>query len=59
VNAALDDGSLDPDRLRRYRKLAAEEARNSEAIHQRRARERDFDRMVKAVMKDRKDRDVV
>jgi len=59
VSAALDDGSLDPDRLRRYRKLAAEEARNSEAIHQRRARERDFGRMVKAVIKDRKGRDVV
>ncbi len=47
VRAAIDDGRLDPERLRRYRKLVAEEARNSEALHERRARERAFGRMVK------------
>jgi ribosome biogenesis GTPase len=56
VRAALDAGSLDPARLARYRKLTAEEARNSEAIHERRARERGFGKMVKAIVKGKADR---
>lgn len=51
VNAAIGDGSLDPDRVHRFEKLAAEDARNSEAIWKRRARERGFGRMVKGIMK--------
>ncbi len=51
VQAALADGTLDPARLERYRKLAREDARTSEALHERRARDRDFGRMVKGVMK--------
>jgi ribosome biogenesis GTPase len=47
VQAALADGRLDRDRLRRYRKLAAEDARNSEALHERHARERSFGKMVR------------
>jgi ribosome biogenesis GTPase len=38
-------------RYGRYVKLAREDARNSEALHERRARERDFGRMVKGIMK--------
>lgn len=53
VQAAIADGSLDPDRLRRFRKLAAEDARNSEALHKRRARERGFGKMVKASMREK------
>ena len=49
VRAAIDAGTLDPGRLGRFRKLAAEEARNSEALHERRARERDFSRMTRRV----------
>lgn len=49
VQAALSDGSLDAGRYARYRKLAREDARNSEALHQRRARDRDFGRMVKSI----------
>jgi ribosome biogenesis GTPase len=56
VRAAIEDGRLDPARLQRFRKLAAEEARNSEAIHKRRARERGFGKMVKAIMKEKGDR---
>jgi ribosome biogenesis GTPase / thiamine phosphate phosphatase len=56
VRAAIDDGRLDLARLRRFHKLAAEEARNSEAIHERRARERDFGKMTKAIMKEKSDR---
>jgi ribosome biogenesis GTPase len=51
VLKAIDDGGLDPERLKRYRKLAAEEARNAEALHERRARERGFGRMVKDVVR--------
>jgi ribosome biogenesis GTPase len=53
VRAALADGTLDQARYARYRKLAREDARNSEALHERRARERDFGRMVKGVMKEK------
>lgn len=56
VRAAVEDGRLDAARLERFRKLAAEDARNSEAIHERRARERTFGKMVKAIMKDRANR---
>lgn len=50
VRAALEAGRIDAERLRRYRKLAAEDARNSEAVHERRARERGFGKMIKAVV---------
>ena len=53
VDAAIAAGSLDPERLQRYRKLVAEEARNAASLHERRARERGFGRMVKSVMKDK------
>ena len=51
VRQAVEAGDLDPERLRRFRKLAAEEERNSEALHKRHARERSFSRMVRSTMK--------
>ena len=51
VRAALEDGSLEPERWKRYRKLAAEEARNSETIAERRSRDKDFGKMVRTIMK--------
>lgn len=51
VRAAIESGDMDRERLERFRKLAREERRNSEAIHERRARERAFGKMTKAVMK--------
>ena len=51
VRAALEEGDLDIERLRRFRKLASEERRNSEDLRQRRARERGFGRMVREVQK--------
>ena len=56
VRAAIDDGRLDADRLKRFRKLANEERRNSEDLWQRRARERGFGRMAREVLKDKKTR---
>lgn len=51
VRAAIDVGDLDPERLRRFAKLLAEDARNSATLRERRARERGFGRMVKAIVK--------
>jgi ribosome biogenesis GTPase len=56
IRAAIEDGRIEPDRLRRYRKLASEEARNSEAVHERRARARSFGRMTKRIMEDKEGR---
>ncbi len=53
VRAALAAGTLDGTRLAHYLKLAREDARTSEALHERRARERDFGRMVKRIMKEK------
>jgi ribosome biogenesis GTPase len=49
VEAALEDGRIDLQRLRRYRKLVAEDVRNSEAVHERRRRERKFGKLIKSV----------
>lgn len=54
VREALEKGELDSERLRRFRKLASEEQRNSEDLRQRRARERGFGRMVRDVQKAKK-----
>ena len=48
--------TVDPARLARWRKLRREDARNSEAVHERRDRERGFGRMVREV-KERKRQD--
>jgi ribosome biogenesis GTPase len=50
VQAAIETGELDPDRLRRYRKLQTEDRRNSESIAERRARDKSFGKMVKTVL---------
>ena len=55
VTAAIEAGELDADRLKRWRKLIAEEVYNTESLAERRSRDRDFGKMVKRVMKDKKD----
>jgi ribosome biogenesis GTPase len=50
VRAAIETGELDPDRLRRYRKLQMEDRRNSESIAERRARDKSFGKLVKTVL---------
>ncbi len=50
VRAAIDEGALDPDRLRRYRKLQAEDLRNTETIAERRARDKSLGKFYKSVM---------
>jgi ribosome biogenesis GTPase len=59
VLAAVEAGTLDRDRLRRHRKLAAEEARNREGRSERLerlARERMLGKMVKKIMQDKRRR---
>jgi ribosome biogenesis GTPase len=53
VLAAIESGALDAGRVRRWRKLAAEEAYNSESLAERRARDRAFGKMAKRIMKDK------
>ncbi len=55
VLAAAETGSLEPDRLKRWRKLVAEDARNTESLADRRARERGFGKMVKGIMKSKRE----
>jgi ribosome biogenesis GTPase len=51
VQAAIASGELEAERFQRFRKLQREEMRNSEALHERRARERGFGKMVKEASK--------
>lgn len=56
VLEGLAAGTLDGDRLQRWRKLVAENARHSESIADRRARERKFGRFAKKVLEGKKSR---
>ncbi len=47
VRAAIDEGSLDPDRLARWQKLSLEDARHAESLALARKRGRRFGKMVK------------
>jgi ribosome biogenesis GTPase len=51
VSAAIEDGSLDPERLKRWRKLAAEEFHNTATIAERHASDRAMGKMIKSVLK--------
>lgn len=53
VLAAIDAGTLDSERLKRWRKLAAEEPHNTENIVERRGRGRAFGKMIKGVTRDK------
>ena len=49
VRAAIDDGALDHERLDRFRKLQAEDRRNSETVAERRARDRNLGQLYKSI----------
>jgi ribosome biogenesis GTPase len=53
VLAAIENAAVDPERVKRWRKLAAEEAYNSESLSERRARDRAFGKLVRRSMKDK------
>lgn len=56
VRAAIEEGTLEEARYRRWRKLAAEETRNSESLHERHARSRAFGKMAKRIMQAKRTR---
>lgn len=56
VQAAIDEGRLEPERLKRAQKLWAENRLHSESVHDRRQRERAFGRVVREAMADRRAR---
>jgi len=56
VLEGLSSGQLDADRLRRWRKLVRENARNSESLADRHAREQRFGRFAKQAMKEKRRR---
>lgn len=49
VQIAIEADELDPDRLRRYRKLQSEDRRNSETVAERRSRDKSLGKMYKTV----------
>ena len=53
--AAIDAGEVDPDRLKRWKKLAREEALNSATVAERRARDRAFGKMIKRTMQEKEE----
>ena len=53
VRSAIERGELDESRLLRWRKLEAEERRNSETLAERRARDKDFGKMVRSAMREK------
>lgn len=53
VRTALDEGTLDPDRLQRFYKLQREERHNTEAAHIAHERNRNFDKMGKKAQADK------
>lgn len=57
VIAAIERGDLDPDRLKRYRKLIAENAQNKASLAERRARDRAFGKMVREITKGKRSRE--
>ena len=55
VQAAVVEGRLDPSRFTRWMKLRAEERFNTETLAERRSRDRAFGRMVRTVMRAKRD----
>ena len=53
VQAAIDRGELDADRLKRFRKLLSEDRRNTESLAERRARDRSTGRLYKSILADK------
>ena len=56
VLAAIEDGRLEAERLRRYRKLAAEDAFNSETLAERRERSRATGKLIRAIQREKQQR---
>jgi len=53
IRAAVEDGSLDPARLARWRKLLAEDEFNSATLAERRDKDRAFGKLVRSAVKEK------
>jgi ribosome biogenesis GTPase len=53
IQSAIESGAVDAARVRRWQKLAAEEARNTESLAERRARDRAFGKLTRNAMRDK------
>lgn len=53
VRVAIERGDVEAARLARWKKLSAEERRNSETVAERRARDKNFGKMVRSVMREK------
>ncbi|MES0807893.1 ribosome small subunit-dependent GTPase A [Roseibium sp. SCPC15] len=56
INAGIRDGSIDPARLARWRKLVAEERFNSSTLAERKAKDKSLQKLIRAVQKENKKR---
>ena len=56
VQSAVADETLDPDRLRRYRKLQSEDRRNTESLAERRSRDKSLGKFYKSVISENQNR---
>ena len=56
IQAAIKTGAIDGDRLRRWQKLAREDARHGETTAEARSRDKSFGKMVRAVTSGKKNR---
>jgi ribosome biogenesis GTPase len=56
VRAAIEAGDLDPERLMRWRKLAAEEELNAATVHEKRDKARATAKMYRRVQSEKKNR---
>ena len=56
VQAAIAGGKLEPDRLRRYRKLQSEDRRNTETMAERRSRDKSLGKFYKSVLSEKQNR---
>lgn len=56
IQQAIDDGQIERERFDRWRKLAREEAFNALSLAERRARDKDFGRLIKGALKDKSTR---
>ncbi|GGE45882.1 ribosome small subunit-dependent GTPase A [Actibacterium pelagium] len=56
IQAAIEANDVDPARVARWRKLLAEDAYNAKSLHERRAEDKAFGKMVKDAMKPKRNR---
>jgi ribosome biogenesis GTPase len=56
ITEAIEAGDIDPQRLKRWQKLVAEEKFNSASLAERRLKERSFGKMVRLAQKQKKNR---